>query len=183
MLQRMDRGSKTVDETAAILRSLAGVWDEEAVDELDHALQSAARAIADGADDELILAAALHDIGHSPLFGALAYQHHDVAARDWLTPRFGARVGWLAGAHVAAKRYLVATAPHYGDGLSETSTVSLQAQGGSAVDAELVQHPWWQDALALRRYDDAAKDPTATGATIDDVLAVAELVIRQRESR
>ena len=116
MLQRMTE----VDETAALLRSLRDVWDEEAVDELGHALQSAARAIDDGADDELVLAAALHDLAHSPLFDGPAAERHDVTAREWLTPRFGERVGWLAGAHVAAKRYLVATEPGYGSSLTPT---------------------------------------------------------------
>ena len=74
-------------------------------------------------------------------------------------PRFGDRVGWLAGAHVAAKRYLVATDPDYADTLSEVSAHSLHHQGGAAVDSAFVDHPWWPDALRLRRYDDAAKDP------------------------
>src|SRR5262245_61676939 len=100
--------TETLDETHRLLQSLRGVWDEESVDELDHALQAAARAVDDRADDELMLAAALHDIAHSPLFGPAAAERHDRAAQDWLTPRFGERVGWLAGAHVAAKRYLVA---------------------------------------------------------------------------
>ena len=173
-------------ETAELLRSLRGVWDEEDVDELDHALQSASCAIEDGADDELVLAAALHDIAHSPHFDASAVRAHDVTAMDWLTPRFGERVGWLAGQHVAAKQYLVATEPGYGDGLTPTSVESLSAQGGAAVDDALVAHPWWPDALRLRRYDDAAKDPAAaaTGraATIDDVLAIAERVLRTRHS-
>lgn len=39
------------DVRERLLRSLREVWDEEAVDELDHALQSAARAREDGADD------------------------------------------------------------------------------------------------------------------------------------
>jgi predicted HD phosphohydrolase len=169
-------------ETAALLTSLRGVWDEESVDELDHALQSAACAIADGADDELVLAAALHDLAHSPRFEPQAALRHDEAARRWLTPRFGVRVGWLAGQHVAAKRYLVATEPGYGSGLSETSLRSLHAQGGADVDAALVAHPWWPDALRLRRYDDDAKDPAGRAATIDEVLAVAERVVRQRQS-
>lgn len=173
----------TLAETAAVLRSLRGVWDEEAVDELDHALQSAARAIDDGADDELVLAAALHDVGHSPMLDGDAYRDHDLAARDWLTPRFGERVGWLAGAHVAAKRYLVATEAGYREGLTETSALSLGAQGGPSVDPDLTDHPWWAAAVVLRRYDDAAKEPGATGATVDDVLVVAERVMQQRESR
>lgn len=162
-------------ETAAVLQSLRGIWDEEAVDELDHALQCAARAMEDDADDELVLASALHDLAHSPLFDTVAYEHHDGAARDWLSPRFGARVGWLAGAHVAAKRYLAATEPGYA--LSEASSLSLNAQGGAAVDPAFTDHPWWADALRLRRYDDAAKDPDAAGATIDDVLAIAARVL------
>ncbi|MFN3003834.1 HD family phosphohydrolase [Mycolicibacterium wolinskyi] len=166
-----------VEEVGRVLRSLRGVWDEEAVDELDHALQSAARARDDGADDELVLAAALHDLAHSPLFHGPHAERHDLFAREWLSPRFGERVGWLAGAHVAAKRYLAATDPGYA--LSDTSAVSLRHQGGPGVDAEFVDHPWFSDALRLRRYDDAAKDPYADGMTIDDVLAVAERVARQ----
>lgn len=171
-----------VDEVGDLLRSLHGVWDEESVDELDHALQSAARAIDDGADDELVLAAALHDIAHSPLFGDVAAGRHDRVAQDWLTPRFGDRVGWLAGAHVAAKRYLVATDPDYGMTLSDVSIDSLHHQGGAGVDPAFVEHPWWPDALRLRGYDDAAKDPRARSASIEDVLVVAQRVLQQRHS-
>ena len=171
-----------LEETAALLTSLTGVWDEDSVDELDHALQSAACAIADGADDELVLPAALHELAHSPMFDAQAALRHDETARRWLTPRFGVRVGWLAGQHVAAKRYLVATQPGYGSALSETSLRSLHAQGGADVDAAPVAHPWWPDALRLRRYDDAAKDPAGRAATIDEVLVIAEQVVQQRQS-
>lgn len=171
-----------LEEVGALLDSLRGVWDEDAVDELDHALQSAARAIDDGADDELVLAAALHDLARSPMLGDVATTCHDRVARDWLTPRFGERVGWLAGAHVAAKRYLVATDPDYATTLSDVSIDSLHHQGGAGVDPAFVEHPWWPDALRLRRYDDAAKEPKASAASIDDVLAVAERVLRYRYS-
>jgi predicted HD phosphohydrolase len=171
-----------VHEVGVLLRSLGGVWDEESVDELDHALQAAARAIEDGADDELVLAAALHDIAHGPEFGDVAAGRHDRVARDWLTPRFGERVGWLAGAHVAAKRYLVATDPHYASALSDVSVDSLHDQGGAGVHPEFVEHPWWGDALRLRGYDDAAKDPRGSVVSIADILAVAERVVRQTYS-
>jgi predicted HD phosphohydrolase len=172
-----------IEEVEAVLRSLRGVWDEDAVDELDHALQAAARAAEDSADDELVLASAMHDLGHSPMFGDEWQKHHDSIARNWLTPRFGERVGWLAGAHVAAKRYLVATDPEYAATLSDVSIDSLHHQGGAAVDPELIDHPWWADALRLRRYDDAAKVPRAAGLSIDDVLTVAERVLRHVERR
>ena len=114
-----------LDETDCAAGSLREAWDEEAVDELDHALQSAARAIDDGADDELVLAAALHDLAHSPMFDASAAAQHDATAEAWLTPGFGERVGWLAGTHVAAKRYLVATDPGYASTLTATSVLRL----------------------------------------------------------
>lgn len=165
-------------DTAAVLASLRGVWDEELVDEWDHAMQAAALAIDDGADDELVLAAALHDIGHSPLIGGPHVPDHSGLAAEWITPRFGARVGWLAAAHVAAKRYLVATEPGYAEGLSETSVASLADQGGAAIDADFAAHQWHRDALRLRRYDDAAKDPTAVGAPEDVVLDLAQRLAR-----
>lgn len=163
-----------LNEVDRILRSLQGIWDEEAVDELEHALQAAARAQEDGADGELVLAAALHDVAHSPLLGGPHVPGHERIARDWLTERFGERVGWLAGAHVAAKRYLAATDREYR--LSETSLTSLHHQGGPGVDADTVAHPWFPDAVRLRRYDDAAKDPRAQGLTVEQVLAIASRV-------
>jgi len=172
-----------LEEVDDVLRSLRGVWDEDAVDELDHALQSAARAVDDGADDELVLAAALHDIGHSPLFGDVTAPQHDHVARQWLTPRFGERVGWLAGAHVAAKRYLVATDPDYVTTLSDMSVDSLHHQGGAGVDTAFVEHRWWSDALRLRRYDDAAKDPRGRGLSVDEVLTVASRVLQAARTR
>ncbi|WP_027499337.1 hypothetical protein [Rhodococcus sp. UNC363MFTsu5.1] len=101
---------------------------------------------------------------------------HDVAARRSLTPRFGERVGWLAGAHVAAKRYLVATEPGYAATLSAESVHTLHAQGGPGVDPVLSADPRWPDPVRLRRYDDGAKVAGAQAPSIDEVLAVARRV-------
>lgn len=151
------------------LASLRGVFDDgEPVDELDHALQAADLAQRAGADGELVLAALLHDIGRAPSVAAGAPNApHELAAARWLAPRLGKRVAWLAGAHVAAKRFLVATDPAYAAALSATSIRSLDAQGGAALDAALVGHPWWSDALTLRRFDDAAKVPGARTPSLE----------------
>ncbi|GGF26014.1 HD family phosphohydrolase [Williamsia phyllosphaerae] len=165
-----------IDETAEVLASLRGVWDEVEVDELDHALQAGARAVADGADDELVLASVLHDVGHSPLVAVDASVGHEAAAQQWLTTHFGARVGWLAGSHVEAKQYLAATDPDYAATLSPTSIRSLAYQGGAIAGSSRVDHAWWPDALRLRRYDDAAKVPGAQALSIDQVLEFARRV-------
>lgn len=165
-------------EVADLLRSMRGVWDEVDVDEWDHALQCAARALDDDADDELVLAAALHDIGHSPLLGGPGVADHSELASNWLRPRFGERVAWLAGAHVAAKRHLAAVDSDYGAALSPVSQMSLSEQGGSTVDPAFAAHPWYADALQLRRFDDAAKVPGAHAASLDTVLAIARRLAR-----
>lgn len=170
-----------VDELEAILISLDGIWDEEAVDELAHALQAGYLARADHADDELVLASVLHDIGRSPLLGPAQDHRHDAVARHWLAPRFGERVGWLAGSHVAAKRYLVLTDPDYATRLSPTSIASLAHQGGAGVDSRWTDHPWWPDALRLRLFDDGAKVPGADALSIADVLALARKVVARHD--
>ena len=55
---------------------------------------------------------------------------------------------------------------------------SLTAQGGAVVDPYFAGHPWHSDALRLRRYDDAAKDPAAPGAPVQIVLDLAQRLAR-----
>jgi predicted HD phosphohydrolase len=115
-----------------------------------------------------VAASLLHDIARSPLLMAVPGHGHDEVAQNWLTPRFGERVGWLAGAHVAAKRYLAATDPTYADVLSATSLASLETQGGAEIDATRMAHPWWPAALNY----DAAKVVGAPAPAIADLLYI-----------
>ena len=185
MGRRADPAADVVREVRDTLRSLRGVWDEDAVDELDHALQSAWCAAHSPAgargDLEFVVAALLHDVAHSPLVAGGGHGHEQVAQK-WLAVRFGARAGWLAGAHVVAKRHLAATEPEYRAALSPTSVRSLAAQGGSGeVGPEWTGHPWWPDALRLRRCDDAAKVPGAFTGGLDWALEQVRLLAeRQR---
>lgn len=167
-----------VADADAALRALRGVFDEpEPIDELDHALQAAGLALAEGGDDELVVATLLHDIAHSPAVDD-GTGEHDRVAREWLEPRFGERVAWLAGAHVAAKLHLVATDPTYRSTLTPASITSLAAQSGAApgIDDGRSGHPWWPDALRLRRWDDRAKTPGAPAPSVEEVLVVVARV-------
>lgn len=152
----------TLAEILAALRAVSDMpYDDEPVDQLQHALQCAALARDAGSDHELVVAALLHDVGRSPLvlgeIGTPAGNHGDRAAR-WLAPRVGERIAWLVRQHVAAKRYLLAVEPYYA--LTPASVRSLRAQGGPMSDAEVAafrEHPWWREAVALRRWDDQGK--------------------------
>ena len=76
----------------ALLQSGVGRFtDGEPVDEHDHAMQCAAMAVADGADTELVVAAALHDIGYHPLVAARFPElPHELSGARFATELFGA---------------------------------------------------------------------------------------------
>jgi predicted HD phosphohydrolase len=161
----------------ALARASTRVYEPgaEAVSQLEHALQCADLAESTGADEELVLACLLHDVGRFAADPALiadtsrpgapaaagARGHHDVGA-DLIAPWVTARVAWCVRMHADAKRYLCASEPDYHDRLSPASQRTLVMQGGIMTASEVAAfaaHPWVADALALRRWDDQAKVP------------------------
>ena len=89
------------------------------------------------------------------------------------------RVAFLVGGHVAAKRYLLTTDAAYRALLSRRSETTLGFQGGvmDADEAEaFVRHPDWEDLVALRRADDAAKIRGKAVPGLDAWAAVVEQV-------
>jgi gamma-butyrobetaine dioxygenase len=161
------QAQRIVAETVAACESMAGLpYDGEPVDQLQHALQAAALAArsAHREDREFVVACLLHDIARAPAVAGVQYdapgEHHGEAGSRWLTPRYGERVAWLAEAHVAAKRYLVATDPAYVEALSPVSRQTLVGQGGAMSPeevAEFAANPDHAIAVELRRFDDQAK--------------------------
>ena len=140
---------------------------DEVVTQLEHALQCAALAQQNDASSTLITGALLHDLGHIILdehnadkaFLDIDLNHEEIGAK-YLAPFFPEPVTTPIRLHVPAKRYLCATDASYHDGLSDASKKSLIVQGGVMSDAEreaFEQIPHFQDALALRRWDDLAK--------------------------
>jgi predicted HD phosphohydrolase len=101
-VERIDRTGRRAEQVVAALRSLATVCDGGEISELDHALQTATRAERAGADDEVVLAALLHDVGkvfgdagHPAISAAVlephvrpdvvevVRHHRDFTARHW----------------------------------------------------------------------------------------------------
>lgn len=166
----------TSDELADLIDGLAGLpYGGEAVDQRTHALQAGWLAARAGADDELLLAATLHDIGRAePVRAAYPGLPHEDAGAEFARAEFGDRVAAVIALHVPAKRYLVATDPAYNALLSPASVESLRRQGGpmdAREVAEFAARPWAADAVAVRRWDDAAKDPDGPVLDLADVLA------------
>lgn len=148
----------TTDEAWAALVEQRGMNDGEAVDLWEHQVQTAEGLERLGADEELIVAGLLHDLGD----GRVAEAAHAPWAAALVRPLLGERVAWVIGAHADAKRYLCTTDPAYWDTLSPLSKQTLVAQGGLMSPEELATfraQPYADDAVRLRQCDDGGKNP------------------------
>ncbi|KAL1884435.1 hypothetical protein Plec18167_002023 [Paecilomyces lecythidis] len=155
-----------------------GSYIGEPLSQLEHSLQCAHLARQDpnhGHDDEVVLAALLHDVGRfipaalkmekliAPDGSYVGRASHDLLGEQYLRDiGYSEKVAQLVGAHVMAKRYLTAVDKAYYDALSASSKKSLVFQGGvfderQVKDAQ--QDPLLQQKLAIRRWDDQAKVP------------------------
>jgi gamma-butyrobetaine dioxygenase len=161
-----------VDVLARLFAEQGGTeYFGEPVTQAGHMLQAAAYAEAAGAEPSLVAAALLHDVGHftGEISGhelmAGTDNRHSHSGADWLAAaRFPEAVTEPVRLHVAAKRYLCAVEPGYFDLLSEASVFTLSVQGGpmdADEVAEFERGGYAEAAVALRRWDEAAKDPEA----------------------
>jgi gamma-butyrobetaine dioxygenase len=173
----MSESHDPVDEIAALFAGPgADDYLGERVTQAQHMCQAGTLAQSAGAPDELVAAALLHDVGHlhgelsgHDLMSGTDNRHSDTGAA-WLSRWFPAGVTEPIRLHVAAKRYLCAVEPAYFARLSPASVFTLDLQGGP-LDAEEVrafeQEPYHAEAVALRRWDDSAKDPAAVTHPFD----------------
>jgi predicted HD phosphohydrolase len=110
----------TLDDIESLFQRRGGEqYSGEPVTQLEHALQCGALAEAEGADDELVTAAFLHDLGHllqdlgeTPTLRGVD-DVHQYAALPFLRGLFGERVLGGIQLHVDAKRYLCSTPVSY----------------------------------------------------------------------
>ena len=149
----------------------AQMYSGELVTQLQHALQTASFAEQCNAEDELVTACLLHDLGHmlndlgeTPSLRGLD-DTHQYFALPFLRVLFTERVLDPIKLHVDAKRYLCRTRPGYGATLSPDSKRSLELQGGifsARQCADFIARAGAPDAVKLRQWDDLAKQPNLT---------------------
>ena len=175
-----ESAERLFDEIAALFAAHGGETYGEGVTMEEHALQTAALARAEAADDALIAAALLHDIGHfiETPDDAFGYHKHDRSGGAWLASRFPSVVSEPVRDHVAAKKYLCAIEPDYFARLSVASKHSLAKQGGPMSEAEataFARQDFADRAVRLRRWDDRGK---VEGIEVPDLASYRALVTR-----
>ncbi len=157
-------------------------YSGEPVTQLEHALQTAQRAERDAASVELVTAAFLHDLGHLlNLQGATPTERgiddqHQYFAIPFIRALFTPAVVEAIRLHVDAKRALCALEPDYYEALSEDSKRSLTLQGGIFSKGEtetFMARPFAENAVKVRRWDDAAKVPGETTLPLTHYLEIA----------
>ena len=166
----------TADRVLDLLSSAGQAeYHGEQVSQLEHALQAAHLAAEDDGDEQEIIAALLHDIGHIwPVEGRQVtsvgvVEHDEVGAEVLRDLGFSDDVADIVSGHVAAKRYLVATDEDYAAKLSDVSVESLRLQGGPMSSEEIQdfqRSPNWRSMVRVRTWDDRAKIP---GAEVPDL--------------
>jgi phosphonate degradation associated HDIG domain protein len=140
----------------------------EPVSQLEHMCQCAMLAEEEGYDEDVILAAFFHDIGHfcehfmkvGQMDGYGVVDHEGLGANFLRSRNFSEKIAALVQNHVEAKRYLTRQVPSYYEGLSEASKRTLEFQGGRmSVDEAMnfEKDPLFDMHIKLRHWDEGAK--------------------------
>ena len=127
------------DRVLEALKNLDSSVDGYQVTRLEHSLQSATRAEKDGADEEMVVATLIHDIGDS-----LAPHNHSQLVASVLRPYVSEKIYWIILHHGIFQEYYYAH--HIG-------------RDRNARD-KFKDHPYYQDAVDFcEKWDQKSFDP------------------------
>jgi phosphonate degradation associated HDIG domain protein len=164
-----EQAREITDEIMSLYEQYGGEeYAGEKVSQLEHMVQAAQLAEAQGFDEEVILAAFLHDIGHiseaakgdNEMDGFGIKDHEELGAEFLRGKGFSKKVARLVESHVEAKRYLTLKDPLYYSQLSDASKKTLEYQGGPMTEEEAAafeQYPLFNLIIRMRKWDEEAK--------------------------
>jgi predicted HD phosphohydrolase len=141
LLDRSEReyARRLPDAILGALRKLDHTLEGYPVSRLEHSLQTATRALKDGADDELIVAALIHDIGDE----LAPYNHAEIAA-GIIRPYVRPEVTWIVEQH----------------GLFQTYYYVHHTGGDRNARDRHRDHPWYQACKEFcANWDQCSFDP------------------------
>ncbi len=139
---------KTSDRILNFMSTLTETLEGYKISRLEHSLQTASRALRDGASDEMIVAALLHDIGDE-----LAPLNHSEYAAAVLKPYVSKKTHWIIEKHGIFQMYYYAH--HLG--------------GNKNARDKFKNHKYYQDTVDFcEKWDQKSFDPNYNSLTLDD---------------
>jgi len=138
----------TADRILSFMGTLTETLEGYKVSRLEHSLQTATRALRDGANDEMIVAALLHDIGDE-----LAPLNHSEYAAAVLKPYVSEKTHWIIEKHGIFQMYYYAH--HLGGNKNERD--------------KFKNHKYYQDTVDFcEKWDQKSFDPDYKSLTLKD---------------
>lgn len=143
-------------EAVALLERMKGPMLGYRIDRYRHSLQAATRALADGREEDYVVAALLHDIGD-----VVAPENHSDFAAAVLRPYVGERVWWIVQHHGLFQGYYYLH--HYGQDRDARERYR--------------DHPWFEDCAEFcALYDQNCFDPDYRDEPLETFLPLVERV-------
>ena len=140
--------SKTADRLMNFMKKLDTSLEGYQVSRLEHSLQSATRALKDKADEEMIVATLLHDIGDE-----LAPMNHSEYAAAVLKPYVSKKTHWIIEKHGEFQMY------YYAHHLGGNRNKRDQYKG----------HEYYEDTVNFcENWDQKSFDPNYKSLTLKD---------------
>lgn len=133
---------QVADRVLALLTSMKGPTLGYQIDRYDHSLQTATRAMRDGARTDMIVAALLHDIGD-----ALAPANHSEMAATIIAPFLDDEATWVVRHHGVFQGY------HYWDRIGYDRNARERYRGNAHFDAAAQFCGAWDQEAFDPRYD------------------------------
>lgn len=168
--QAMDHQEATriVQEIFALYRQYGKDYMGRRISQIEHVCQTAQLAEEEGYDEEIILAAFFHDIGHlcehimpGQYVNGYGVVDHEKLGADFLRSRgFSPTIANLVENHVQSRRYLAYHYLHYYEQLSATDKRTLELQGGLMTLEEAMafeSDSLFEMHIKLRHWDEEAK--------------------------
>ena len=140
--------SGTADRILRFMGGLNSTLEGYKITRLEHSLQAATRAFRDKADEEMIVAVLLHDIGDE-----LAPLNHSEYAASILKPYVSEKTHWIIEKHGEFQMYYYAH--HLGKNKNQRDKYK--------------DHPYYQDTVNFcEKWDQASFDPDYKNMTLEE---------------
>ena len=137
----------TADRILDFMKNLNSTLEGYKISRLEHSLQTATRAFNDKADEEMVVAALLHDIGDE-----LAPMNHSEYAATILKPYVSEKTHWIIEKHGEFQMYYYAH--HLG--------------GDKNTRDKYKNHKYYQDTIDFcEKYDQNSFDPNYESLSLD----------------